>query len=103
MSGDAVPAVSTGKNCYQVVSNLMRDKLRITLSVDSIMAAYRVGVKPLNLSPDKRRIVAKLLQRDQKRNILHASRVSKPPGLFVNESLPQNRSKLLYSVRQVKE
>ena len=103
LSGDAVPpGTATGKNCSNVVSNLMRDRLKIMLLADSILTAYRIGAKPANQSPDRRRIVAKLSHREQRRDILKACRMSKPPGLFINESLTPTCSELLFSIRQIK-
>ena len=109
-SGSAVPVVSNGENCRDIVINLVKEKLRIELPISEINIAHRLGKKPISQAPDKRNIIVKLCRRDMKREIMVASRNSQyssstapsGPSLFINESLTPKRQTILYALRQIK-
>ena len=104
LSGSALPpAPAAGEQSAQIACDLIKNKLKIVLTPESIVTSHRLGSRPPNQSPDKRSILLKLSHRERKRDLLSACRTVKPSGLYINESLTPARSKLLYSLRQLKK
>ena len=96
-----VPEVTEGENCSKIITQLIREKLRIQMKPDDISSAHRIGRKPINQASDKRSIIIKLSRRDMKKDILSACRQLKPP-FFVNESLTPTRSQVMFVLRKAR-
>ena len=104
LSGEHIPLAETGENCIEIVKNIVKDHFKINLSTETISTAHRLGRKPPNQTPDRRNIVVKLVRRDLKQDLIHASRKQmRPAKLFVFESLTPSRNTLLYALRQMKK
>lgn len=101
-SGNDIPEVTLGENCGQLISSVVREKLKLSVTPSVISIAHRVGKKPITQGPDRRGIVVKLCRREVKHDILSACRNLKPTGLFVNESLTPVRSTIMYILRKAK-
>ena len=102
ISGDNVPVVTPNENCSQLVTELMRDNLNLTLNASEISVSHRLGPKPTSQKPDKRKIIIKLCRRDDKINIIRCARRVKPEKLFINESLTIQRQQVIMSLRKAK-
>lgn len=103
LSGDAVPVASAGENTQTIGVELFKRRINYNLPMDSILTAYRVGSKPATQAPDRRNILMKLKSHEVKSDIMQACRTSKPSGLFVKENLTASRSKILFSLRQLRK
>ena len=102
LSGDRLPASTIGENCPAVITDAIKQDLNYSLDVNQIVSAYRVGKKPSPQGPDKRKILVKLSCRESRNDLIQAAKRVKPSGLFVNESLTPQRSRILYCIRQAK-
>ena len=91
-----------GENSSQVLCDLIEEKLKIKISKSDISTAHRIGQKPANQQPDKRKIIAKLCRRDLKSDLLNACRQLKP-NIYINESLTPARSTILFILRKAKK
>lgn len=103
VSGDIVPVASVGENTSNISVELLRRHISYSLPPDAVLAAYRLGSRPATQAPDRRNILLKLKTQELKRDIMQACRTSKPPGLYIRESLTPTRSKILFSLRQLKK
>ena len=105
-SGSSIPEVSNGEICSNVIRQIVKEKLKITLKDGDISTAHRLGKKPTSQVPDKRSIIVKLCRRDTKQEIFAAKRAMTPGNssstLFINESLTARRRTILYALRQMK-
>lgn len=102
LSGEGVPHAETGENAKERVKSIIKEKLKCELGNDDLVAAYRIGKKPLSQQPDKRNLMVKFRQRNVRDDILQAGRTVKPQGLYVNENLTASRSKILFALRRAK-
>ena len=100
-NGDALPVAENGENTASVAANLIKNKLRIRIKEEDISTAHRIGKKPVNQIPDRRKIIIKLCRRDLKKDILFACKELKP-GFYANESLTPLRNTILYGLRKMK-
>ena len=96
-----VPEVTEGENCSKIITQLIREKLRIQMKPDDITSAHRIGRKPINQASDRRSIIIKLCRRDMKKDILAACRQLRPP-FYVNESLTPTRSQVMFVLRKAR-
>ena len=85
-----------------MVTNILKDKLKLSLPVGSIYSAYRIGKRPVTQAPDTRNILVKLSDLNSKSDIMGSCRRVKPTGLYVNESLIPARAEILFVLRQAK-
>ena len=102
ISGSSIPAVRTGENTTNICSEILKDKLRVTVHPNDISTSHRIGRKPVAQIPDKRSIILKLCRRDVKYSLLQACKQQKPENLFLNESLTPIRSKIMFALRKMK-
>ena len=105
LSGTALPDVSAGEICSNIVCDILKDKLHINVRGNDISVAHRLGKKPTTQGPDKRNIIVKLCRSELKREILTGKRnnFGNPTAtLFINESLTPRRRTILYALRQMK-
>ena len=95
LAGDAVPVATVGENTPAVCLELLRTKVNNNLPPNNIVAAYRIGAKPLTQKPDKRNIMVKLLNQEVKIDLIQSCRSVKPTGLYAvsytHLTLPTNR------------
>ena len=70
VSGSAVPVVTQGENVFNVVSNMLREKLRINVKSSDVSTAHRMGLQPKSQAEDRRRIVIKFCRREIKQEII---------------------------------
>ena len=106
-SGNAIPAVTNGEICKNIVIRVVEERLKIKISESDISIAHRIGKKPTSQAPDQRQIIAKFCRRDIKRDLIIArkslSHRSESISLFINESLTPRRRAIYYAVRQMKK
>ena len=95
-SGEAIPPSMIGQNCTNILSILIKNKVKINIATSDISASYRQGRKPIVQGPDNRKIVMKLCRRDQKWGILRACREVRP-NFYANENLTPTRNRILYT------
>ena len=101
-SGEKIPEFSTGEICPALVHEMVKNHLKIELGGNAVSTAHRIGKKPTSQTVDRRPIIAKLCQRDNKAQILGAARKLRLSGFFVNESLTPTRRTLLFTLRKMK-
>ena len=99
-SGNLFPSSTPGEGCSKVVMNTLKKELKINVDRSEISAVHRLGPKPLGEGADNRKIIAKFVRRDMKKDILIASK--KVKNLYANESLTQIRSSILFTIRKIK-
>ena len=102
LSGNALASLSPPDDCSSVVIDLLKSALNYELARPKLLAAYRIGTKPLDQSPDNRKILVKLCNAEIKKDLIIAFRSSKPANLFGNDDLTPAKASLLYKIRQVK-
>ena len=103
LSGSEVPAPSpNGENLAGVVSNLLREKVQYQLSNERIASTYRIDGKSKDRPTGGKRILVKLKSLEDKRDIIRAAKRVKPSQLYINENLTQERSRILFALRQAR-
>lgn len=103
LSGDSVPLAAAGEITSRVAVDTLKLKLKCELKADDLLAAFRIGKKPVTQALDKRSIVIKLKHTDVKHDLLMSARRVKPHKLYINENLTPSRSTILYVLRRVKK
>ena len=92
LSGNDLPAGSSTENCTQVVMDIVKSKLKLTINPSDISIALRIG-KHLASTPDRRTMLVKLCRRDLKTDLIGAVKTMKPSNFYIPESLtPQNET-----------
>ena len=97
LSGNALPSVSDSERCGQVAKKLIGTKLSISIPNDVILAAYMIGKKVNDNSPDKRKIFVRFTNKQQKDDLISAAKAKKLDDLYVSENLTQTRQKIAYA------
>ena len=64
LSGNSIPVSSVGEKCSEVARSLIKSQLKIDIQPSDISTAHRLGKKPVNQTPDQRKIIIKLCRRD---------------------------------------
>ena len=93
LGGNALPSVSVNEKCNQVATEVIRTKLSISLPNNVIVAAYGLGKKDNKQARDKRKILVRFTNKQQKIYLISASKTAKPDDLFVLENLTPLRQK----------
>ena len=103
-SGDVVKPAQSNEDCCLIARDIIKNNLKIQKD-PLISTAHRIGKPPATNSsaPDKRGIIVKFVQRDDKFRIMKAAKEIKISGLYVNESLTATRSKILNVLRQCRK
>lgn len=96
-----IPDGSRDENCKSIVTNLLKDGVKIHIDPRDISIAHRIGNKRQQ-GPDKRNIIFKLCRRELKADIIYACRQQRPQ-FYINECLTPTRNKILYILRKVKK
>ena len=105
LSGEAIPAVSSGENCGNLAREVIENKLKVKLSDSDLSTAHRIGKKPTTQGPDRRKIIIKLCRRDLKKDLIFASKNAprNGPPLYINESLTAPRNRILFILRKIRK
>ena len=101
-SGKKLPVSQVGEICSQVVLKSLSENLNLSISLNDISVAHRIGPKPKDQKPDQRKIIVKFCKRDVKNSILAAARRVKPQDFYVNESLTPQRQDIYFGIRKAK-
>ena len=102
-SGSVVSSsVPEGVSIGSAVRSLLQNKVNYVLSAEKMISVSRIGQKPINQGPDKRRIIIRLGDRSTKNDIIHAVRIVKPTDLYANDNLTTERSRILFALRHAK-
>ena len=96
-----VPHETRDEDCKSVVVNMIKQDLKLNISINDLSVAHRVGHRRQQ-GPSQRNIMLKLCRRDIKYDILSACKQQRP-AFYVNESLTPTRSKILFILRQAKK
>ena len=62
VSSSTAPVVTQGENVFNVVSDMMEEKLRINVRSSDMSTAHRMGLQPKSQAEDRRRIVIKFAE-----------------------------------------
>ena len=103
LSGSDIPPATEGEDSSKLVCDLIKDKVQYHLRPSEISVAHRLGPKPINQVPDRRKLIVKLCRREVKQDLLRACRMVKPVNIYANESLTKTRSTTLFGLRQAKK
>ena len=101
-SGESLPEFTTGENTSNMVTALVKEKLKLNIASSDISVSHRLGKKLVGQQRDKRSIIAKFCRRDIKNDVLIQCRRSKPAGFYTNERLTPVRNTILYILRKMK-
>ena len=104
-NGTSIPPSSPGEICNNIIRDVIKEKLKISLQPSDISVAHRAGKKPSTQGPDRRGIQVRFCRRDTKREIMLTKRYNKDPNatLYTSESLTPKRSTLFFTLRQMKK
>ena len=102
ISGSAIPVATPGERVADLVCEMVRQKMKMTLSSTEISTAHRLGGRPKSQTEDKRNFIVKLCRRETKQEIISACKKTKPEGLFINENLTPLRNNIFHSLRRAK-
>ena len=86
ISGNDIPSVNGSENCSGVVHNLMRNKLKLSISEENIYSAHRIGKPPTSQKPDKRNILVKMKSEEIVQEVVRCSKKIRPNSLFFSEN-----------------
>ena len=100
-SGPGIPAAQIGENSPQIICDLIKNKLNLSINRSDLSTAHRVGKKAANQQPDRRKLIAKLCRRDLKVDVLNACKQLKP-DIYVSESLTPIRNTIMFVLRRAK-
>ena len=99
---NSLPPVSDNERCGQGALEVIRTKLNISLPIDVIVAAYRIG-KKVDQAPDNRNVLIRFTNKLQRTDLITAAETVKSDDLFVSESLTPTRKKIANALRQAKK
>ena len=100
LSGNSVPTFKHGENLKQVCVELIRSKVNCSIPDEEITSVHRLNGSN---GQNRKNILVKFRRPEQKSDLIHACRRVKPDGLYVRDNLTVNRSKILFSLRQLKK
>ena len=104
ISGDLLPTESPHEDTPNIVIETLKDHLKYQLPRERITAAYRIGRRTSDRgNTDKRRIILKLADRNQKKDLMAACIAMKVRGLYINEELTPEVNSLFYDLRQLRK
>jgi len=101
VSGEAVPTATPNEVTSQVVIDLFDRAMRYKLNSENVLAAFRLGARPVSQAADRRSILVKLRNSEVRQDVVQACRSAKPTKLFVSDNLTPVRASILYALRQV--
>ena len=98
-SGSELPAPSNSENCPQLVGDLLKKHLNISLQPNEISVCHRMPSKPNNNSTPKQSIIVKFCKRSSKADILTSARRKKVRNLYINECLSPSAQIIPYGLK----
>ncbi|XP_069182456.1 GRIP and coiled-coil domain-containing protein 2-like [Procambarus clarkii] len=101
VSSQAIPVESEGEKCIEIVQDLLKSELQVTLNKTDIIAPYRVG-KTNPTGQNQRKIRLKLASQSTKSHLVQTA-ASQRKGIYINECLTRKRQHLLYHLRQIRQ
>ena len=102
ISGKKVPPSQQNENCFELVANILRNNLNISVNLSDISVCHRLGNKGPSQRPDRRSLIVKFCRRDLKMDIVNSARKKKPADLFCNECLTPCQQTISYVLRKAK-
>ena len=102
-SGPKLPPYSGNENCVQIVRNLAREHLKISIPENEISVAHHLGSRNAAGSQNKRSIIAKFCRRNTKTDLLASARQMKIENLYVNECLTPQQRTIGFVLRKLKK
>ena len=102
IAGSSIPNETAGEICTNLVTSIVKEKLKLQISPSDISTAHRLGRKNNNQVPDCRNFIVKFCRRDVKKQVIVASRKLRNAGIYVNESLTPLRRSIFNTVRSMK-
>ena len=103
LSGSIIPPVMQNEDPLAVATDILKTHLRYELPKHQVESAYRIGRLPERGSPDKRKIIIKLCDKNIKKDLFGAYRTMKVQDLYINEELTPEANNLFYQLRQLKK
>ena len=82
LTGSAVPAVSQGEICNELVKKLVKDVLKLEINTSDISTSHRIGKKRISQEADRRNLIVKFCRRDVKHSVISASKNQTHRTLF---------------------
>ena len=102
LSGNDLPAGSSTENCTQVVVDIVKSKLKVTINPSDISIAHSIG-KNLANNSDRRKMFVKLCRRDLKSDLIQAVKTMKPSNFYISESLTSQNETIAYVLRRARK
>ena len=103
---NTVPIIDKAENTKNIVRQLLKQHLKLDIADSDISIAHRLAppLKGKNHNPreDRRNIIFRLCRKDLVGTIFQHCKNLSPP-FYINESLTPLRSKICYSLRQLKK
>lgn len=99
LTGASLPPETAQENTTNVVTQTVKDQLKINLKESDISVSHRLGPKK---QQHNRPIIVKLVNRSLKHDLVGAC-IQLRPQLYVNESLTPKRRSLLNSILTVRK
>ena len=99
LTGAALPPETTQENTTNVVTQTVREHLKINLKESDISVSHRLGPKKQH---HNRPIIVKLVNRSHKQDLIGAC-IQLRPQMYVNESLTPKRRSLLNSILAIRK
>ena len=100
ISGSKVPPPRENEDCVQVVRNLTRQYLNLSIPENEISIAHTLGSS--NSSSNKRSIIVKFCRRNMKSDVINAARKQKVQNFYVNECLTPTQRTIGFVLRKAK-
>lgn len=102
LSGSVVSSISSNENLSGAVCNILKGKMKYSLSPDSILHTRRLGAKPAAQGNDLRSVLVKVKSSDEKSSIVRSCKTAKPSGCYINDNLTTGRLRILRALRNAK-
>lgn len=101
ISGSKVPPARENEDCVQVVRNLTRQHLNLSIPENEISIAHTLR-STSSSSQNNRSIIVKFCRRNMKSDVMNAARRLKVQNLFMNECLTPTQRKIGFVLRKAK-
>ena len=102
-SGENMPVRESNENSAEVISELLKKQLNMTIGLNDISVSHRLSGKSASQRIDRSSIIAKFCRRDMKMEILTRARKKKPEKIFINECLTPTQQTISYVLRKAKK
>ena len=70
ISGSAIPVVTPGERVADLVCEMVKQKMKMTLSSTEISTAHRLGGRPKSQTEDKRNFIVKCVEERPNKNYI---------------------------------